>query len=771
MSVLGWSRGRLRSLRARLYAAFLLAAVLPTAVAGVVGIYASLQALRQETLLHLQRQVAGSARGLERYFEQLRTQMLYLARSAELGALIANGSADGTTADGSAADASAQQAVQAEWLRLVRSYPYLGQIRFIARSGHERLRVDYRDSAARAAAADALQDKSGRYYFREAMALAPGQVYVSPLDLNVEHEQVEQPQHPVIRLATPIAGADGAVAGILVVNLDAGVILSELDRMLDARPALAYLIDRGGHYLGGEADATPRTALNPLANLAQAFGAATVDDLLASPASARSGNGWVVAHQGIDTFADDRGTPQQWIIALAYPERELFLATLNLYVLYAVLAVALLTTGLAGYVVSGRLLGPLQELSRETEAIAAGNFSRRIAVRGHDEIAALGRQFNVMAEQLSQIMQKLHRHREQLEEQVAARTQDLARQRAQLAAVVDGAAEGIVVARADGTVVLANDAAARALGDAPADILCSPDFSAVWQRLTAAATHEREARLELDWQQRVLALAITRIDDAQGTGDFILLIRDVSGERRLQDERRELDRQMFQMEKMASLGELAMGVAHEIGNPLAGMKAVAQAIRYEEDLPIGLAEAVGRLESEVDRLAGFLRSFHGFAASRPLQPVATALPELLNDVLFWVRKDAQGKGIALHTDVPADLPPLTADPQQLKQVLLNLLVNAVHAMPNGGELAIGARVVEDRTHIAIRDTGIGIDPAHLTAIFEPFYTTRADGTGLGLAIVAKIVHDHDARIGVSSEPGAGTCFNLFWPLAEGNHHA
>lgn len=763
MSDLPWSRGRLRSLRARLYGAFLLVAVLPTAVAGVVGIYASLQALRQETLLHLQRQVAGSARGLERYFEQLRTQMLYLARSAELAALIAHDRSDDL-------DPSAQRAVTAEWLRLARSYPYLGQIRYIARSGHERLRVDYRDGAVRAAAADALQDKSRRYYFREALALAPGQVYVSPLDLNVEHEQVEQPQHPVIRLATPIAGADGAVAGILVVNLDAGVILAELDNMLDTGPALAYLIDRSGHYLGGENDATPRTALNPLTNMAQAFGTATVQDLLASPIGARTGNGWVVAHQGIDTFADDRSTAPQWIIALAFPERELFLATLNLYVLYAVLLAALLTTGLAGYVVSGRLLGPLQDLSRETEAIAAGDFSRRITVHGHDEIAALGSQFNAMAQRLSQIMERLHRHREQLEEEVAARTQDLARQRAQLAAVVDGAAEGIVVARTDGTVVLANDAATRALGDAPTRILRSPEFSNIWQHLSAVA-NTGEARLELDWQNRVLALAVTRIDDAQGTGDFILLLRDISHERRLQDERRELDRQMFQTEKMASLGELAMGVAHEIGNPLAGMKAVAQAIRYEEDLPIGIAEAVARLESEVDRLAGFLRSFHGFAASRPLQVEPTALPELLNDVLFWVRKDAQGKGIAVRTEAPDEPPRLLADPQQLKQVLLNLLVNAVHAMPNGGELAIRAEVIDRRMRIAIADTGIGIDPAHLAAIFEPFYTTRADGTGLGLAIVAKIVHDHDAHIAVRSAPGAGACFTLDWPLAGEDDHA
>lgn len=207
-----------------------------------------------------------------------------------------------------------------------------------------------------------------------------------------------------------------------------------------------------------------------------------------------------------------------------------------------------------------------------------------------------------------------------------------------------------------------------------------------------------------------------------------------------------------------------MGLAHEIGNPLAGMKAVAQAAQYEEDIPPGLIEALKRLEAEVDRLSGFLRTFHGFAAPQAIMAGPCRLGPVLEDVLFWTRKDARAQGIQFALHGITELPLLWADAQQLKQVLLNLLINAIHAMPEGGRITVSASMELGKARIDIADTGCGIAPATVDRIFEPFFTTRREGSGLGLAIVRKIVAQHGGDIAVSSEPGHGSCFTLYWPI-------
>ena len=195
---------------------------------------------------------------------------------------------------------------------------------------------------------------------------------------------------------------------------------------------------------------------------------------------------------------------------------------------------------------------------------------------------------------------------------------------------------------------------------------------------------------------------------------------------------------------------------------------MAQAAQYEEDLPPGILEALRRFEGEVDRLSDFLRTFHGFAAPTTLNLQAVALRECVEDVLFWTRKEAKSAGIDIETRIPGGLPMLRADPAQLKQVLLNLVVNALHAMPGGGRLVIAAVPAGESVRVEVRDSGTGISPEVLPQIFDPFFTTRQGGSGLGLAITAKIVREHGATIAVETVcegAGHGTCITLSWPLS------
>lgn len=754
-----------RGLRRRIYVAFLLVATIPTAAAGLIGIYYSLSALRSETLLHLRQEVDARAHGIAQYFQQLGTVLRYLAGAPLVHNLIASLDQGDDSLRQSAA------LLQRDWLTLAASYPHLLQIRFLDRAGHERVRVDHVDGELRVVPESELQDKSDRYYFAATMALPPGRFFVSRLDLNVEHDMIEQPERPVIRLATALTDSAGQRAGMLIVNLDARVVLDELDTMVGARPALAYLFDPDGFYLQrSEAPHDAGFPARPVARFAEFFGADTLANLRAGPADTWQSRGWILAHAPVPLLPEIGESAQGWTIALAYPERQLLLSVLNLYLLYAVLAVALLVTAVSGYLVSRRLLRPLERLARETEAITAGDMTRRVPVYGDDEIADLGGKFNAMVATLATLMQSVRQHNEQLEATVRQRTAELEHQRGRLSAIIEHTAEAIIATDETGGVLLANGAAQRLFeqtGSTSAD--ASTLAGASWQTITAESKHWREVRLDVHCGDCVLAVSATRLrNPPPQPDDLILVIRDVSEERRLQDERRDLDRQLFQVDKLATLGELAMGVAHEIGNPLAGMKAVVQVIQCEP-LSADMADAMQRLESEIDRLSGFLRSFHGFAAPSSLRIQPCLFASLLDDVLFWVAKDARSKGVAITCELDDALPLLAADPAQLKQVLLNLLVNALAAMPAGGVLLISSEIEAgpgfsaEQALIRIRDTGIGIPENLLTRVFEPFFTTRERGSGLGLAIIAKIVADHGARITLSSRVGEGTTVELRWP--------
>ncbi|MDP1654017.1 MAG: ATP-binding protein [Rhodocyclaceae bacterium] len=644
-----------RGLARRIYIAFLLAAVIPTAIAGAIGIYLSLHTLRTETLGHLRQEVAVRAQGVSRFFDQLAAELLYLADAPALEEMrLAKQKGDAHRIR------AATARLERDYATLAAAYPHIYQIRFLAADGQEIVRVDKKDDRVAVIPEERLQNKGDRYYFGDAMRRRPGELYVSPLDLNVEFGRVEQPERPVIRVATPIGTGTGNNEGILIINLHADFLLEQIQQMAQARAGTAYLFDRSGHFMARTADNETGFAMQPVEKLVERLGEGSLKQILAETDGTLSVADAIFAHAAIrfgSTYpAEDR---LQWVIAVGFPERQLFMSIFNLYALYGILAISLLATAIGGYALSRHLLGPLEALSRESEAIAAGDFSHRVEVRGRDEIAALGTKFNAMAQKIEQLVGSLAAHRDRLEDEVRARTAELVRE---------------------------------------------------------------------------------------------------------QDERRELDRQMFQMEKLATVGELTMGIAHEIGNPLAGMKAVTQALQYEENLPPGVTEALARLEAETDRLTDFLKSFHGFAAPQATQPVAVPLADAVADVLFWLRKEARSRDIEIGARVAPEIAVL-ADLHQIKQVLLNLAMNAVHAMPAGGRLEIAARPAADGfVEIAVRDTGEGITPELLTRIFDPFFTTRADGTGLGLAIVRKVAQAHGATLTVESSVGQGSCFTLRWPM-------
>lgn len=769
--------GRFHGLARKFHVAFLLTAIIPAMVAGLVGIYYSLEALKQETLQHLDQEVAGRARGMAHFFDQLTSELLYLSRSSTLHEIV-------NLPQGQSRK-PLREKLQSDFSAFAKAYPYIYQIRFIDADGKESVRIDRSDTRLLFVQDADLQMKRDRYYFQESISIEPGQVYVSPLDLNIEHGQVELPERPVIRFATPIVDRHGVKQGVLIINLHAAYLLDQIEHLAGGRGGISYLFDRSGFFLSRNADDTKTQPPDFRMESVETLAGHLPRDLLARVLQGQKGTEvvgeWIAAFAPIvpgSTLADRSEDTQSWAVGLIYPRARLLEAVFNLYLLYGILALSLVASAAAAYVLSRHFLGPLEVLARETEALARGDFTHRVSIRGDDEIADLGRRFNFMTANLEQSYQVLEGQKGELEREVKARTADLERERARLAAVIDNTADGILAVAPDGRIELANVAAARMLGQKQEDLfgLDLANLWPSWPRQTGQDT--APATCDLTIGERMLSANVAPMREAGEPTRHILVLRDVSAERRLQDHRRELDRQMFQMEKMTTLGEVAMGLAHEIGNPLAGMKAVSQLL-LDENVSEEHRRYLSRLVGEIDRLSAFLRTFHGFAAPQEMHPVACDIGLALDDILLWTRKQARTHRVDIvYAPCAASVPELWADPGQLKQVLLNLVINAIHAMPDGGRVEIGMCTgcgLRDeqsdgtlpRMRFCVRDNGPGIPPNVLPRIFDPFFTTRTEGSGLGLAVVKKIVAQHGAEIRVVTSASAGTTFELDWPVAPG----
>ncbi len=255
-----------------------------------------------------------------------------------------------------------------------------------------------------------------------------------------------------------------------------------------------------------------------------------------------------------------------------------------------------------------------------------------------------------------------------------------------------------------------------------------------------------------------VSLSAVRITSREGLflGNIVIL-RDIAEVRRLQE-------QIRRTEKLAAIGGLAAGVAHEIRNPLSSIKGIATYFRDKLDTPPADRETAGIMIQEVDRLNRVISALLEFARPAELKRESVDLRELLEHSLRLVQQDARAKDITIDLgQTSADLTH-DVDPDRLSQCLLNLYLNAIQAMEDGGTLSIGCSREKDIVVITVADTGPGIDLDDLQQVFDPYFTTKPSGTGLGLAIVHKIVEAHDGRLEVDSEPGKGTTFKIALPI-------
>ncbi len=221
---------------------------------------------------------------------------------------------------------------------------------------------------------------------------------------------------------------------------------------------------------------------------------------------------------------------------------------------------------------------------------------------------------------------------------------------------------------------------------------------------------------------------------------------------------------VLRADALANLGHMAAHMAHEIRNPLSIIRGAVERLQSSSALPAADRELLGFVPEEVDRLDEIVSRYLEFTRVETHKFTREDLKALVEETVAMARRELAERGVRVGISCPQNLSEIRLDAGRIKQALLNLLLNAVQAMPQGGEIRITLSELKKHIRLDVSDTGTGIPKTQLVNIFKPFYTTKEGGSGLGLAMVAKVIEDHKGRIQVRSQPNQGTTFSLFLPI-------
>jgi PAS domain S-box-containing protein len=420
----------------------------------------------------------------------------------------------------------------------------------------------------------------------------------------------------------------------------------------------------------------------------------------------------------------------------------------------AFLAMAsVLISVLLAALVSNLSLAPLGRISAQLDRISRGDFDSQPLARA-DEFGQVSTKISQIGQQLRGVREIFGTLRENLDQ------------------ILGGLEDGLILFTRDGQAVMVSPSVQKFLGT-PAAQLMGHRASEIFSQ-----EHPLRQVLRLQGDELEASSAETELPVAEGSGTprrvgvsvhviteggsrmgALVTLRDLESLERI-------NRQLEISERLAAMGRVTAGVAHEVKNPLNSMRLWLENLK--ENLSPGEAlprQAVAVLDSEISRLDSVVKRFLDFMRPSELRPEPTDLNVLLKEVAAVAQPQMERSGVQCELRSAA-VPPVRVDRELIRQALLNLVYNGIQAMPGGGRLTMGVERLGDTIQISVADTGVGIKPEHRARIFQLFFTTRPGGSGIGLASAYKTVLLHEGSIDFESEAGRGTTFRIEFPLSQ-----
>jgi PAS domain S-box-containing protein len=428
---------------------------------------------------------------------------------------------------------------------------------------------------------------------------------------------------------------------------------------------------------------------------------------------------------------------------------------LRRWIMIALLALVLST--MLAAVVSGAALAPIRDISMQLDRISAGEYDTgTISVKETME----------STDELGQVRQKI----KQVGQQLRGVHEIFSSLRENMNSVMAGLEDGLVLFTRDGRAVMISPAAEKFLG-AGASQLMGRRVTEIFPighplhealRLEGNELHEIASETEVETTEGSRRVGVT-VQEIEGAGErmgALVTLRDL-------DSLESINTQLQVSERLAAVGRITAGVAHEVKNPLNSMRLWLENLKelLPEDADDGARQAVRVLDVEIDRLDAVVKRFLDFSRPMDVKLEPTQLANLLREVLDVARPQLERANVQVAQLLPIGVPEVFVDRALLKQAVLNLVLNAVDAMPTGGQLQLTLSRRGEMAEITVGDTGKGIPLENRQKVFQLFFTTRPGGSGIGLASTFRIVQLHNGSIDFTSEVGRGTTFRIELPLA------
>jgi len=419
--------------------------------------------------------------------------------------------------------------------------------------------------------------------------------------------------------------------------------------------------------------------------------------------------------------------------------------------------VALVLSTILAAVVSGAALAPIRDISRQLDRISAGEYdtgapTAKDAPESTDELGQVRRKIKQVGMQLRGVHEIFSSLRENMN------------------SVMAGLEDGLILFTRDARAVMVSPAAEKFLG-APASQFLGrrvTDIFPAGHPLHSVLQHDgdqlQEIAAEIDLESeegtKRVGVSVQEIREAGQHMGALVTLRDL-------DSLESINTQLQVSERLSSLGRITAGVAHEVKNPLNSMRLWLENLKeaLPPDADDSARQAVHVLDNEIDRLDAVVKRFLDFSRPMDVRLEPTQLADLLREVLEVAGPQLEKANVQVAQLLPIGIPEVFGDRALLKQAILNLVLNAVDAMPGGGQLQLTLSRRGDMAEITVADTGKGIPAEHRQKVFQLFFTTRPGGSGIGLASTFRIVQLHNGSIDFTSEVGRGTTFRIELPLA------
>ena len=685
------------------------------------------------------------------------------------------------------------------------------QIQFIDRFGHEHVRINYSDNNTHVTPLSQLKDKSKKHYFKETINMTSGSVYISQLELNIENESTEPPYNHVIRFAAPVF-ADGKQAGIVVFKIIAcadNPFISH--KIIDDKTEENYILtDQNGFYLhhpdntkeGGTVEPLnslhrniredyPEVAEQILSGNKGALHLASEKVIVYEPFfPTDTDKYWIIIKQvqGVDYPVSASG----WFAAAtkaintglaiskaadaetsAYMSRMRSNAKRSLQINLIIFAFVILALLLFIRWSRMRILNPIQKLTRITQRIAEGDYSLKAEVGSRDEIGLLTSNFNTMAEGLTTEI-AVRRHTEEL----LRRSEENYRQ------LIEAAQDAIICIDEKGIIFLWNESAEKIFGYSKYEIIGQPLTTIVPEKYQTAyqegfnlfSTSDKntisDKPVEVSGITKAGVIIPTELSVSSYKAEneqlaLIGIVRDLTERKRIEDI-------LLRSEKLKSMGMITSGIAHEFNNILAIVKGFATQIKKKCGNDEKLEKRVDTIIKATNDGVEIVRRMREYTNLEldNANFVPTDMRLLIKQSIGFTMPrwqniaNANGIHYKIDTDGFSKELCIMCNQSELREVLVNIINNALDAMPGGGSLSFHTWAEEKTLFVTISDTGMGMGKTVQRNVFDPFFTTKIGvGTGLGMSTAYGIVVRHGGEIEVESEEGKGSRFTIRLPLS------